>query len=88
MKGRPPFGDLPFVRSPHRAENDEPLDWQGSATGRLVGGTTCTARTFGLSVQAGLDSSGFFCSFGKRDLLAAFKEEPHKREEQRQFKQR
>jgi hypothetical protein len=30
-------------------------------------------------------SSGFFCSLGKRDLLAAFKEEPHKRQKQHKF---
>jgi hypothetical protein len=34
---------------------------------------------------AGFDSSGFFCSFGKRDLLAAFKEEPHKRQKHHKF---
>ena len=34
---------------------------------------------------AGLDSSGFFCFLGKRDLLAAFKQEPHKRREQHKF---
>jgi hypothetical protein len=34
---------------------------------------------------AGLDSSGFSCFLGKRDLLAAFKEEPHKRQEQHKF---
>ena len=26
-----------------------------------------------------------FCSFGQRDLLAAFEEEPHKRQEQHKF---
>jgi hypothetical protein len=31
------------------------------------------------------DSSGAFCSFRKRYLLAAFKEQPHKWQEQRQF---
>jgi hypothetical protein len=30
-------------------------------------------------------SSGFFCSLGKRDLLAAFKGEPHKRQKQHKF---
>jgi hypothetical protein len=34
---------------------------------------------------AGVDSSGFFCSLGKRNLLAAFKEEPHERQEQQKF---
>ena len=35
--------------------------------------------------RPGRDSSGSSCCFGKRDLLAAFKEEPHKRQEQHKF---
>jgi hypothetical protein len=34
---------------------------------------------------AGLDSSDFSCSFGQPDLLTAFKQEPHKRQEQHKF---
>jgi hypothetical protein len=33
------------------------------------------------SGSRGLDGSGSFFSFGQRDLLAAFKEEPHKRQQ-------
>jgi hypothetical protein len=51
-------------------------------------GGSCTVRdrlTACLIQPEGLDCSGFFCSFGKRDLLTAFKEEPHKRQEQHKF---